>query len=105
MILQYAPDVEGRVQKQFQEREPARPPTKSATKKKNKPMSKHEQEQKISQLSKTLNDFERQSSGSQEPVMPSKFCDDLVRSENNVHAAVEKQEESSGDEDSDSEEE
>jgi len=104
LILQYAPDVEAQIKKQFQEREPPRPVAKPATKKKNKPMNKHEQDRKIDQLRGSLNNFERQSSGSQEPVMPSKPSNVLSMYTNpNVVLAVEKQEESSGDEESEEE--
>jgi bromodomain-containing factor 1 len=104
LILQYAPDVEAQIKKQFQEREPPRPVAKPATKKKNKPMNKHEQDRKIDQLRGSLNNFERQSSGSQEPVIPSKPSNVLSICRNpNVVLAVEKQEESSGDEESEEE--
>jgi bromodomain-containing factor 1 len=42
----------------------AKPPAK----KKNKPMSKSEQERKIEQLAGTLQNFQRNASGSQEPL-------------------------------------
>ncbi|RDW62869.1 hypothetical protein BP5796_11171 [Coleophoma crateriformis] len=71
------------------ERIKARGPTQPKQKKKNKPMSKNEQERKIEHLKNAVQELERHGSGSQEPVMPT----------------VEQQDESSGDESSDSEEE
>jgi bromodomain-containing factor 1 len=71
--MQYAPEVEATIKKQMRERESPRAVAKPAPKKKNKPMSKSEQESKIQQLQKTALEFERQSSGSQEPVIPSIF--------------------------------
>ncbi|KAH8818394.1 hypothetical protein F5882DRAFT_6131 [Hyaloscypha sp. PMI_1271] len=70
LIMQYAPEVEATIKKQMRERESPRAVAKPAPKKKNKPMSKSEQESKIQQLQKTALEFERQSSGSQEPVIP-----------------------------------
>ncbi|PMD45257.1 Bromodomain-containing protein [Hyaloscypha variabilis F] len=72
LIMQYAPEVEATIKQQMRDRESPRAVSKPAPKKKNKPMSKSEQESKIQQLQKTAAEFERQSSGSQEPVvMPS----------------------------------
>jgi len=100
--MQYAPEVEATIKKQMRDRESPRAVSKPAPKKKNKPMSKSEQESKIQQLQKTAAEFERQSSGSQEPVMPSITSPLMVwLSIANSGAAVE---DSSGDE-SDSEEE
>jgi bromodomain-containing factor 1 len=69
LIMQYAPEVEATIKKQMRDRESPRAVSKPAPKKKNKPMSKSEQESKIQQLQKTAAEFERQSSGSQEPVV------------------------------------
>ncbi|KAF4637575.1 hypothetical protein G7Y89_g498 [Cudoniella acicularis] len=91
LIMEYAPEVDAQVRKQFQERETPRVPAKPATKKKNKPMSKNEQERNIEKLKNSLESFERQASGSQEPVMPTVEHHEQV--------------DSSGDESSDSEEE
>jgi bromodomain-containing factor 1 len=71
--MQYAPEVEAAIKKQMRERESPRSVAKPAPKKKNKPMSKSEQESKIQQLQRKALEFERQSSGSQEPVLPSIF--------------------------------
>ena len=73
MIMQYAPEVEATIKKQMRERESPRAVAKPAPKKKNKPMSKSEQESKIAQLRQTALAFERHSSGSQEPPLPSIF--------------------------------
>jgi bromodomain-containing factor 1 len=105
MVIQHAPQVEPELRRQFQERDAPRAPAKPATKKKNKPMSKVEQERKIEQLKSAVQDFERQGSGSQEPL-PSKSPN--LRSKfihSNYSTAVENHDDSSGDEDSDSEEE
>ncbi|KAH6683155.1 hypothetical protein B0J14DRAFT_140110 [Halenospora varia] len=91
LIMHHAPEVDAQVRKQFAERETPRALAKPPAKKKNKPMSKTEQERKISQLTANLDNFARQASGSQEPVMQT-----VERSE--------QQEESSGDDTSDSEE-
>lgn len=72
LIQQYAPDVEAEIRKQMVEREAPRTLAKPAQKKKNKPMSKTEQERKIEQLRNSVQEFERHTSGSQEPVIPSK---------------------------------
>ena len=45
---------------------------KPVQKKKNKPMSKNEQERNIQHLKNSVQAFERQGSGSQDPVIPSK---------------------------------
>ncbi|KAE8452864.1 hypothetical protein EG329_013136 [Mollisiaceae sp. DMI_Dod_QoI] len=88
LIMKYAPNVQEDIRKSMVSDNP-KPQTKAAPKKKNKPMSKYEQERNIDALNKTLENYERHGSGSQEPVMPT----------------VEQPDESSGDEDSDSEEE
>lgn len=73
MVLRYVPHVDDEIRQQFTQRDPApRELAKPPSKKKNKPMSKSEQEQKIELLKQRQNEFERQASGSQEPV-PSKF--------------------------------
>ncbi|KAH8687708.1 hypothetical protein BGZ60DRAFT_522358 [Tricladium varicosporioides] len=91
LIMHHAPEVDAQVRKQFAERETPRALAKPPAKKKNKPMSKTEQERKISQLTANLDNFARQASGSQEPVMQ-------------TVERPEQQEESSGDDTSDSEE-
>lgn len=88
LVMKHAPDVATNLKKAMAERDKPQALAKPAPKKKNKPMSKFEQERKIEQLQKSVQQFERQGSGSQEPVLPT----------------VE-QPESSGDEESDSEEE
>ena len=50
------------------EEEPRNTPAKPPAKKKNKPMSKSEQERKIEELTRINSAFERQASGSQEPL-------------------------------------
>ncbi|TAQ90092.1 hypothetical protein B7494_g1601 [Chlorociboria aeruginascens] len=92
LIMKYAPEVDKDVRKALQERDNPRALAKPSQKKKNKPMSKGEQERKIEHLKNSVQAFERQDSGSQEPVMPTV--------EHNEPTA-----ESSGDETSDSEEE
>ncbi len=100
--MQYAPEVEATIKKQMRERESPRAVAKPAPKKKNKPMSKSEQESKIAQLRQTALAFERHSSGSQEPPLPSISPPLIIRFiDANPGTAVE---DSSGDE-SDSEEE
>ena len=85
---------------------PPRVAAKPAPKKKNKPMSKNEQERNIQHLKNSVQAFERQGSGSQDPVIPSETPRLMaVYSETNNSTAVEQEYESSGDEDSDSEEE
>lgn len=90
LIMQHCPEVDAETRKNFIERDQPRELAKPPAKKKNKPMSKSEQEQKIELLRNKANDFDRQNSGSQEPV-------------STVEPAADP--ESSGDEDSDSEEE
>jgi bromodomain-containing factor 1 len=106
LIMQHAPEVEAQVKRTLAERDAPRAPAKPAPRKKNKPMSKTEQERKIEQLKSSVQEFERQGSGSQEPVLPSKWRRfTLATSNANKSVAVEQQDESSGDEESDSEEE
>ncbi|TVY43926.1 Bromodomain-containing factor [Lachnellula subtilissima] len=91
LIMIHCPEVDADMRKQFEARDTPRELAKPPTKKKNKPMSKSEQEQKIELLKSREREFaNRQGSGSQEPVMPTVEAQDP---------------ESSGDEDSDSEEE
>jgi bromodomain-containing factor 1 len=71
--MQYAPEVDAEMRKQFEARDTPRELAKPPSKKKNKPMSKSEQERKIELLKSREREFARQGSGSQEPVMPSKF--------------------------------
>jgi len=70
LIKRYNPEVEEAVRQQFMQKEAspqtARQPTSKP--KKNKPMNKIEQEQKIEQLKRTVQQFERHTSGSQEPM-------------------------------------
>lgn len=103
--MQYAPDVQEGIKNTMAADSHPKPQPKAAPKKKNKPMSKFEQERNIDALSKTLNAYERQASGSQEPVLPSKFAKIIMSCSTDQYPAVEQQDESSGDEDSDSEEE
>lgn len=88
LIMRYAPNVQDDIKKSMAQDNP-KPQPKTAPKKKNKPMSKFEQERNIDALQQTLQNYGQATSGSEEPVMPT----------------VEQQDESSGDEDSDSEEE
>lgn len=71
LVMKYAPEVEVNLKKAMAQREKPQAPAKPAQKKKNKPMSKFEQEAKIEQLTSLKQQFERQDSGSQEPVIPS----------------------------------
>ncbi|TVY81022.1 Bromodomain-containing factor protein [Lachnellula suecica] len=94
LIQLHAPEIGEDIRASYDQRDTPREPAKPASKKKNKPMSKNEQEQKIELLKNRANEFARQASGSEEPVYPS-----IEPSHNNQSP------ESSGDEDSDSEEE
>ncbi|CZR53179.1 related to bromodomain protein BDF1 [Phialocephala subalpina] len=87
LIMKYAPEVQEEIKKSMAQDTP-KPQPKAAPKKKNKPMSKFEQERNIHELQQTLQNY-GQATSSEEPVMPT----------------VEQHDESSGDEDSDSEEE
>ena len=69
--MRHAPEVEVMVRKSMQERESPKSVAKPPPKKKNKPMSKLEQENKIQKLQAKALEFERQSSNSQEPPIPS----------------------------------
>ncbi len=102
--MKYAPNVQEDIRKSMVSDNP-KPQTKAAPKKKNKPMSKYEQERNIDALNKTLENYERHGSGSQEPVMPSKWTRMGSLPVLTKDTAVEQPDESSGDEDSDSEEE
>ena len=72
LVQLHAPEVEIEIRRQLEERTAPRAPARPPPKKKNKPMSKGEQERKIEQLKSAVQDFERQGSGSQEPL-PSKL--------------------------------
>ncbi|CAG8979150.1 hypothetical protein HYALB_00000284 [Hymenoscyphus albidus] len=93
MIMEHAPEVEATVRARFAEREGPRTLAKPAPKKKNKPMSKHEQERNIQHLRKELQSFNQPSNrpGSEDTVL--------------MQTVEKPEEESSGDESSDSEEE
>jgi bromodomain-containing factor 1 len=72
LIMVHAPEVERDVRAAMNERDnPPRVSAKPAAKKKNKPMSKNEQERNIQHLKNSVQAFERQGSGSQDPVIPS----------------------------------
>lgn len=74
LVTEHSPSTEATIRKQILEKEaPRNHMAKPAAKKKNKPMGKQEQERKIEQLSDRLQQFQRQNSGSQEPVLPSKL--------------------------------
>lgn len=103
--MRYAPDVQENIQRNMAAEHNPKPQPKAAPKKKNKPMSKYEQERNIGALEKRLDAYQRQSSGSQEPVLPSKSLAAWVLCSLLTPPAVEQQDESSGDEESDSEEE
>lgn len=106
IIMKFAPEVERELLKEREKKQNPPALAQPPPKKKNKPMSKSEQERKIEQLKNSVQEFERHTSGSQEPVMQSKFSlVPFVSSIANRSAAVEKRDDSSGDEDSDSEEE
>jgi bromodomain-containing factor 1 len=71
--MKHVPEVEQEAKAMLEEKEEEAPRAslaKPPAKKKNKPMSKSEQERKIEELTKINSAFERQASGSQEP-MPS----------------------------------
>lgn len=102
MIMKHVPELEGQIRESMSSELRQTPRTaKPAPKKKNKPMSKHEQERKIEALTNLDSEFARATFGSQEPVMTG-ISDNTspFRDSNVVHEP-----ESSGDEDSDSEEE
>jgi bromodomain-containing factor 1 len=104
--MQYAPDIQANIEKNMQADHQPKPQAKAAPKKKkNKPMSKYEQERNIQTLEKTLEEYGRASSGSQEPVLPSKSIPVSFVFSTNEFPAVEQQDDTSGDEESDSEEE
>ena len=105
LIKTHTPEIERSLRQQFQERDAPRASTKQAPKKKNKPMNKYEQDRKIAHLQNQMQTFERGNSGSQEPI-PSKINDEeFTSSANSILAVEDHGNESSGDEDSDSEEE
>lgn len=69
--MKHVPEVEAEAKALLEDKEEEAPRSalaKPPPKKKNKPMSKSEQESKIEALTKINNAFERQASGSQEPV-------------------------------------
>lgn len=103
LIMKYAPGVQDDIKKSMAQDNP-KPQPKAAPKKKNKPMSKFEQERNIDALQQTLQNY-GQATSSEEPVMPSKSNHLAHASSLIKDAAVEQQDDSSGDEDSDSEEE
>jgi bromodomain-containing factor 1 len=106
LVKQHCPEIERDLRQSYEAKEAPRAASKPATKKKNKPMNKYEQDQKIKQLEGTLQNFERQTSGSQEPLPSKLIVDVFIFIANIVVIAVEKNDpDSSGDEDSDSEEE
>lgn len=89
LVMKHAPEVEAGLRSSMLEHSSpraARPPTK----KKNKPMTKSEQERKLDQIKGTMESFKKANSQSQEPIMPT---------------VEQRDPETSGDEDSDSEEE
>jgi bromodomain-containing factor 1 len=79
--MKHAPEVEAEARAMMDEKEDEVPAklAKPPAKKKNKPMSKSEQERKIEQLEGITAKFERQASGSQEP-MPSKHFHSIFMS-------------------------
>jgi len=117
LIKRHNPEVEDAVRQQFMQKEASPPPTRQppSKPKKNKPMSKVEQERKIEQLRQSVQQFERHTSGSQEPMQSKSTSVKLPSREtvtlegdhcSNIYVAVEARDESSSDEDSsDSEEE
>lgn len=72
LVQLHCPDIKVNLERQYAQRDAPRSNAKPASKKKNKPMNKYEQDQKIKQLEGTLQTFERQTSGSQEPI-PSEY--------------------------------
>lgn len=95
-VMKHVPGIEEEARAMMEDKEEESPRAtlaKPPPKKKNKPMSKNEQERKIEELTRINNEFERQASGSQEP-MPTV-----------EHQQPRPGDETSGDEDSDSEEE
>jgi len=106
LVQLHCPDIKVNLERQYAQRDAPRSHAKPAPKKKNKPMNKYEQDQKIKQLEGTLQSFERHTSGSQEPLqckITSELGDTIVT--NNTAAVENHANDSSGDEDSDSEEE
>jgi bromodomain-containing factor 1 len=95
IVKKECPDLEAQLKKEKYESEPARAPARPPQKKKNKPMSSTEQERNIKKLKDKQLEFERHGSGSQEPVQANSPLNMTMKSDDN----------SSGDEDSDSEEE
>jgi bromodomain-containing factor 1 len=79
LIMEYAPEVDATVRAQFAEKEQPRTVARPAPKKKNKPMNAGEQEAKIEALRTKMGQFDRQGSGSQEPVLQSKSHSTYVK--------------------------
>ncbi|RKF57304.1 Bromodomain-containing factor 1 [Erysiphe neolycopersici] len=103
MILKHVPHLEGQIRDSMssEPRQPARS-AKPAPKRKNKPMSKHEQERKIEALTNLDSEFARATFGSQGHAMQG-LSTYNSSPQPEMNTALEP--ESSGDEDSDSEEE
>ncbi|TQS36079.1 hypothetical protein Golomagni_03481 [Golovinomyces magnicellulatus] len=103
MIMKHVPELEGQI-KESMSSEPRQSTrtAKPAPKRKNKPMSKHEQERKIEALTNLDSEFAKATFGSQEPTVP-----DASSYASSPHLDVQTalEPESSGDEESDSEEE
>jgi len=78
LVMQYAPEVDATVRAQFAEKEAPRALAKPAPKKKNKPMKAGEQEAKIEFLKNQMGQYDRQGSGSQEPVLESESHSDTL---------------------------
>ncbi|KAI1003773.1 hypothetical protein K3495_g4436 [Podosphaera aphanis] len=102
LIMKHVPYLEAQIKESMNsESQHALRTAKPAAKKKNKPMSKHEQERKIEALTNLDSEFSRASSGPQNNMNAG--MSNYMNSHVNAHNAMEQ--ESSGDEDSDSEEE
>ncbi|KAI6250276.1 Bromodomain-containing factor [Erysiphe necator] len=103
MIMKHVPHLEGQIRESMssEPRQPARS-AKPAPKRKNKPMSKHEQERKIEALTNLDSEFARATFGSQDHTMQG-----LPNYASSPHLEMNTalEPESSGDEESDSEEE
>ncbi|CAD6500943.1 BgTH12-06646 [Blumeria graminis f. sp. triticale] len=100
LIMKHVPELEAQIRDSMSsEPRQATRTAKPATKKKNKPMSKHEQERKIEALTNLDSEFSRAGFGSLEPTVP-QFASSPHQNTNATLGL-----ESSGDEDSDSEEE
>jgi bromodomain-containing factor 1 len=73
LISRHAPHIEEGIAKGIKDEPSIREAAKPAPKKKNKPMTKSEQERKLEHIGKQMEEFQKQGSQSQEPVMPSKL--------------------------------